>query len=205
MKYLVIFMAFLISADCLGQVIPAPTGLKALWNDDTNEISLSWDSLEFDIAGYHLYVKRPDQPKYVLWAKLGLIFNTETKFSSISTNGGTYEFMVTGFNNFPDRVFGETSMPVKVLIPSSFLPIVGDIEIKIRKRNAEIMWDYPTGIDDLAGFILSINGTEYHIDLNVRTHQISELTEGNYQLSIVSYNKSGLRSEQSVNKLFVVK
>jgi hypothetical protein len=206
MKRVLIYIGiFLFGNIAIAQEIPVPENLRARWDDESRTILLTWDSLELDIAGYHLFAQQPEQGKMYLFGPAGQLAMNSYSFPVKGSKGGLYKFRVAGFRNFPEMVYGEKSPVVEILVPTTFLPMVSNVEINPRRGIIEITWKYPYEIADLAGYIVSLNDSIIQVGNDRRALQISGLEPAVYGITIKAKTTAGLTSDASAIKIVRVK
>lgn len=192
------------SSSVLAQ-LPPPANLSFEFDTLDREIILHWDSLGEKNAGYHLFIKEPDQSKYYLSAKIGPVYRTTYTYKVISSSGGAYSFRVAAFQNFPAVEFGFKSEAITVNVPSAFLPMVSDVTVKVKKEVAQLTWNFDHEIFDLKGFFIRINDSELLVDSTIRNYRFENMKSGVYSATITAVSTTGIRGDSSNKINFRVK
>jgi hypothetical protein len=189
----------------VAQPVGVPTNLRALLNQESNLIHLTWDLPDINVAGYNLFVKTSSQANFYLLGKAGLIFGTAYDYQIVNKTGDFYEFKICAVNNFPEVIRSDFSNTVLVEVPSTYLPMVNIGTPKIKKNIATLSWSYSTPATDFQGFILFLDEEEILIEKESRKYVFDELSSGKHIVQLAAYTTSGLQSNLSNKKFILIK
>ena len=199
------FLFVVTSLYSFAQDIEAPKNLQATWQADSGVINISWDHVNEEIAGYHLFVKKPGQNRMYLWSPAGQLENNSYIFKVTYRTGGVYNFTVAAFRNFPQLVYGKKAKEKSVSVPTFFLPMVGDIKTRAGKGGLNITWEYPYEIPDLGGFELQLNDSTIQLGKNQHEYYVKDMVPATYKLVLRAFTVNGIRSDDSSIKVIRVK